>query len=74
VKRWVTVTLDSVTSDGSKGLRRGPFGGAIRKDSFVPDGYKIYEQKHAIYSDFDAGSYFIGAHHYKHLEGFAVVP
>lgn len=30
---WATVTLEDVTTDGSDGLRRGPFGGAIKKDS-----------------------------------------
>jgi type I restriction enzyme S subunit len=74
VSKWVTVTLDSVTTDGSDGLRRGPFGGAIKKDSFVPDGYKIYEQRHAIYGDFEAGSYYIGDRRYKELRTFAVMP
>ena len=30
---------------------RGPFGGALKKDIFVSDGYAVYEQSHAIYND-----------------------
>jgi len=74
VRTWATVTLEDVTTEGSEGLRRGPFGGAIKKDSFVPDGYKIYEQRHAIYGDFEAGSYFIRDRHYRELKSFAVMP
>lgn len=69
---WEIVTLEDVTVDGSQGLKRGPFGGAIKKDSFVPDGYKIYEQKHAIYGNFDSGDYFISEARYKELKSFAV--
>jgi type I restriction enzyme S subunit len=74
VSRWETVTLEDVTVNGSHGLKRGPFGGAIKKDSFVSDGYKIYEQKHAIYGDFDSGSYFITETRYRELKSFAVEP
>lgn len=74
MSRWETVTLEDVTVDGSHGLKRGPFGGAIKKDSFVTNGYKIYEQKHAIYGDFDSGSYFITETRYRELKSFAVEP
>jgi type I restriction enzyme S subunit len=74
VSAWETVTLDQVTANGSEGLRRGPFGGAVKKETFVPAGYKVYEQKHAIYGDFDVGSYYIGERHYRDLRSFAVEP
>jgi type I restriction enzyme S subunit len=72
VSGWKTVTLEDVTEAGSDGLRRGPFGGAIKKDSFVPAGFKVYEQRHAIYADFDSGEYFISENHYRKLKAFAV--
>ena len=72
MRPWAKVTLESVTAGGTEGLRRGPFGGAIKKEIFIPDGYRIYEQKHAIYGDFDAGEYFIGEHRYRKLKTFAV--
>ena len=36
---------------GKDGLRRGPFGSAIKKSFFVPDGFKVYEQGNAINYD-----------------------
>ena len=29
-------------------LKRGPFGGDLKKEIFVSSGYKVYEQKNAI--------------------------
>ena len=29
------------------GLVRGPFGGSLTKDSFINNGFKVYEQKNA---------------------------
>jgi type I restriction enzyme, S subunit len=57
-----------------EGLRRGPFGSAIKKDFFVPDGYKVYEQSNAIYDDVQRGRYFIDETKYKELINFNVLP
>ena len=32
---------------------RGPFGGSLKKEIFVKEGYRVYEQKNAIRNDFD---------------------
>lgn len=55
-------------------LKRGPFGSAITKSMFVPNGFKIYEQGNAIYRDADRGKYFISQDKYEELGGFAVSP
>jgi type I restriction enzyme S subunit len=56
------------------GLRRGPFGSSIKKEIFVPDGYKVYEQSNAIYDDMYRGRYFIDENKYKDLINFNVQP
>ncbi|MGG5149177.1 restriction endonuclease subunit S [Alcaligenes aquatilis] len=53
---------------------RGPFGGALKKDVFVKDGYAVYEQSHAIYSDFNSFRYFITEEKRKELKRFSVRP
>lgn len=53
---------------------RGPFGGALKKDIFVKDGYAVYEQSHAIYNDFSSFRYFITEEKYKELKRFSVRP
>ena len=46
---WGKVTLERACVPG--GLVRGPFGGALKKEVFVKDGKKVYEQRNAIYRD-----------------------
>ena len=72
MSKWKTVKLQDIVVPGSQGLKRGPFGGAIRKDMFVAEGYKIYEQKHAIYGDFQAGTYYINDAKFQELKGFSI--
>jgi type I restriction enzyme S subunit len=53
-------------------FKRGPFGSTIKKSFFVSDGYKVYEQKNAIYDDPELGHYFIDKNKYEELEDFHV--
>ena len=52
---------------------RGPFGGSLKKEIFVNDGYAVYEQQHAIYGRFDF-RYFITEEKYEQMKRFQVVP
>lgn len=52
------------------GLVRGPFGGALKKEFFVTYGYKVYEQKNAIYSDVTLGRYYIDSLKFNELRRF----
>lgn len=52
---------------------RGPFGGSLKKDIFVPSGYAVYEQQHAIYGKFDF-RYFITEEKYLEMQRFKVSP
>jgi type I restriction enzyme S subunit len=69
---WNTLALDNATVKG--GLVRGPFGGALKKELFVERGYKVYEQRNAIYATVEKGDYFIDSSKYKELERFHVLP
>ena len=58
------------------GLRRGPFGSALRKDSFVPESdqaYAVYEQRNAINNVFNA-RYYISKEKYDDLGNFHLKP
>jgi type I restriction enzyme S subunit len=67
---WNTEILECVCIPG--GLVRGPFGGSLKKEFFTKDGFKVYEQRNAIYRDADLGSYFISEDKYKELRRFEV--
>ena len=56
------------------GIVRGPFGGTLKKDTFVTSGFKVYEQRNAIYKSSEMGSYFIDQSKYAEMHRFSVSP
>jgi len=64
---WKEKTLDDTCK-----LVRGPFGGSLKKEIFVKDGYAVYEQSHAIYSDFSFFRYQIDDEKFSELKRFTV--
>ena len=64
---WEDTTLGQLAK-----LVRGPFGGSLKKEIFVASGYAVYEQQHAIYSDFSSFRYHITAEKFHELRRFAV--
>ncbi len=70
---WKYLKLRDITTE-KDGLRRGPFGSAIKKEFFVPSGYKVYEQGNAINDDPYRGNYFIDEKKYMELVNFKVIP
>lgn len=65
--QWREMTLDKVCN-----LVRGPFGGALKKEIFVNDGFAVYEQSHAIYNDFKNFRYRINKEKFLELKRFSV--
>jgi type I restriction enzyme M protein len=49
---------------------RGPFGGSLKKDIFVSDGYAVYEQSHAISDNFNKVRYFIDEKKFEEMKRF----
>ena len=56
---WAYAGLEDISDVDRHSIKRGPFGSALKKEFFVPDGYKVYEQGNVINNDFDRGTYFI---------------
>ena len=67
-------TLPEIVSSDKNSIKRGPFGGALKKDDFVEEGYLVYEQRHAIHNDFEYAKYYITQEKYEDMIGFKVVP
>ncbi|HHV8921626.1 TPA: restriction endonuclease subunit S [Staphylococcus aureus] len=70
---WENVMLQRVLKDKTEGIKRGPFGGALKKDIFVESGYAVYEQRNAIY-DINNFRYYINENKYKEMQSFSVQP
>lgn len=51
---------------------RGPFGGSLKKEIFVDQGYLVYEQRHAITNDFTYQKYFIDEKKFQEMRRFEV--
>ena len=66
---WPLVELGKVCN-----FKRGPFGGSLKKEIFVRDGYAVYEQSHAISGEFSSFRYFITEKKYREMRGFEVHP
>ena len=66
--KWEEVNLRDICVEN--GLVRGPFGGSLKKECFVSKGYKVYEQKNAIYGDVNIGNYYIGDQKFEELKIF----
>lgn len=67
-KGWKYINFGNVVKE----FIRGPFGSSLRKEFFVPFGYKVYEQKNAIYQNINLGKYFINENKYQELKRFEV--
>ena len=67
-------TLPEIVRNDKNSIKRGPFGGALKKDDFVDEGYLVYEQRHAIHNDFDYAKYYITQEKYEDMIGFKVIP
>lgn len=73
-KGWDTKTLPNLILPHKNALKRGPFGGALKKEIFVDSGYLIYEQNHALNGDYSFQRYFIDENKYRELADFKVEP
>lgn len=68
-KGWVDTALGNLCV-----FVRGPFGGSLKKSIFVPNGYAVYEQQHAIYDQFDDVRYFIDEAKFNEMKRFELRP
>jgi len=73
-KTWSLVALGDIAAHEKGAIRRGPFGGSLKKEIFVESGFKVYEQQNAIKDDFQIGNYFIDEDKFREMEGFNVKP
>lgn len=73
-EKWNLLTIGKIVKKEKNSVKRGPWGSSLKKEFFVKNGYKVYEQQHAIYNDFSLGSYFIDGKKFSELSDFAVEP
>lgn len=67
---WLSMKLQDICIPS--GLVRGPFGGALKKEIFQSSGYKVYEQRNAIYKSCYIGNYYINELKFNELSRFGI--
>lgn len=67
---WIECTFEDLTLS----LKRGPFGGDLKKEFFVESGFPVYEQQHAIGNTFTNIRYFIDESRFEKLKACNVGP
>ena len=71
---WETVSLSDCGDGIRPAIKAGPFGSALKKSSYVKDGYRVYGQEQVIANDFSVGDYFVDDEKFSALRACAVHP
>jgi len=69
---WPMVAIEDLVADEPHSMKAGPFGSALKKEFYVPSGYKIYGQEQVIRGDAKFGEYYISEQKYRELESCKV--
>ena len=69
-KHWQVKKLGEIISKEKYAMKRGPFGSALKKDFFVENGVRVFEQYNPINQDPHWKRYFITQDKFKELEVF----
>ena len=64
---WSHYRLKSLGEKGRPVVKAGPFGSALKKDSYTNDGFKVYGQEQVIAQDPYSGTYYIDKKKYDSL-------
>ena len=69
---WPVAGISDLVADVPHGFKAGPFGSSLKKDCYVPAGYKVYGQEQVIRGDPTFGDYYIDQEKYHELESCKV--
>ena len=73
-KGWVWSNFEELKKAQRNAIKAGPFGSSLKKESYVPHGYRIYGQEQVIRQNPSYGNYYIGEEKYTELKSCAVKP
>lgn len=71
---WKTISITQAIVQRKNSLKAGPFGSALKKECYVPSGYKVYGQEQVIANNENIGNYYIGEEKYQELISCAIAP
>ena len=62
---WPMVEIGQLVAPSPNSMKAGPFGSSLKKECYVPKGYKVYGQEQVIRGDASCGSYYITEQKYR---------
>lgn len=71
---WKIDSITNLIQTGNHSLKAGPFGSALKKECYVPTGYKIYGQEQVIAGNEEIGDYYISKEKYQELITCKIAP
>lgn len=71
---WKEVNIGYLIQNDKCALKAGPFGSSLKKDCYVPNGYKIYGQEQVISGNENFGDYYINEQKYQELFSCRIKP
>ena len=71
---WKTISITQTIVQRKNSLKAGPFGSALKKECYVPSGYKVYGQEQVIANNENIGNYYIDEEKYQELISCAIAP
>ena len=71
---WRTIKIKELSAGNRPAVKAGPFGSALKKECFVPSGYKVYGQEQVIRGNAQYGDYYISEDKYNKLKSCSVLP
>lgn len=71
-KEWGAGRLDQYL-DQQAGIKPGPFGSSLTKDSYVVSGFKVYGQEQVIAGSLEIGNYYISEMKFREMSTFEVL-
>jgi type I restriction enzyme S subunit len=72
-KEWPIHRLADVC-EGKRGIKAGPFGSSLKKESYTPRGPRVYGQEQVISGDFSVGDYHISETRCAEMSAYKVAP
>lgn len=73
-KGWKMTLITELVEKNKHSLKAGPFGSSLKKESYVPKGYKIYGQEQVISGDAFLGDYYVNEEKYEELKSCQIKP
>ena len=71
---WKIISITQAIEQRKNALKAGPFGSTLKKECYVPSGYKVYGQEQVIAGNENIGDYYIDEEKYKELISCSIVP